>query len=154
MESMRHPNICMFMGACTKTPHIAIVLEYCSKGSLWSLIQNREINLTWDDRRRLGLDVAKGMNYLHSFSTPVLHRDLKSLNVLIDDGYRAKLADFGWTRLRADKMTGKIGTYQWMAPEVIANQAYTEKADVFSFGIILWELASREPPYRSKPSNC
>jgi serine/threonine protein kinase len=74
------------------------------------------------------------------------------LNILIDDGFRPKIADFGWTRLKADEMTGKIGTYQWMAPEVIKSQKYTEMADVFSFGIILWEIAAREPPYRSKPS--
>jgi serine/threonine protein kinase len=69
---------------------------------------------------------------------------------LIDDGFRPKIADFGWTRLKAEDMTGKIGTYQWMAPEVITSQKYTEKADVFSFGIIMWEIAAREPPYRSK----
>lgn len=72
------------------------------------------------------------------------------MNILIDDGFRPKIADFGWTRLKADDMTGKIGTYQWMAPEVIKSQKYTEMADVFSFGIILWEIAAREPPYRSK----
>ena len=55
----------------------------------------------------------------------------------------AKLTDFGWTRLKAKKMTAKIGTYQWMAPEVIVGLKYTEKADVFSYGIILWELATR-----------
>jgi serine/threonine protein kinase len=78
MESLRHPNIVMFMGACTKLPNLAIVLEYCSRKSLWSLLQNREINLTWEDKRRLGLEIARGMNYLHTFTTPVLHRDLKS----------------------------------------------------------------------------
>jgi mitogen-activated protein kinase kinase kinase 9 len=61
-----------------------------------------------------------------------------------------KIADFGWSRSLANYMTGKIGTYQWMAPEVISNEAYTEKADVFSFGVILWEIAVREPPYKSK----
>lgn len=157
MESLRHPNIVMFMGACTKLPNLAIVLEYCSRKSLWNLLQNHEIKLTWEDRRRLALEIAKGMNYLHSFPTPVLHRDLKrypvlsSLNILIDDGYRPKIADFGWTRLKADIMTGKIGTYQWMAPEVIKSQKYTEMADVFSFGVILWEIAAREPPYKSSP---
>jgi serine/threonine protein kinase len=73
------------------------------------------------------------------------------LNLLLDESYRVKLADFGWTKGLENYMTGKIGTYQWMAPEVISGQKYTEKADVFSFGIILWEIASREPPYRSNP---
>ena len=97
----------------------------------------------------MAIEIARGMNYLHTFPIPVLHRDLKSLNILMDEGFRPKIADFGWTRKMAEKMTGKIGTYQWMAPEVIKSQKYTEKADVFSFAIILWEIASREPPYRN-----
>ena len=149
MESLRHPNIVMFMGACTKLPNLSIILEYCPNKSLWNLLKNKNIILHWEDRRRLAIDISKGMNYLHSFKVPVLHRDLKSLNILIDDSYRPKIADFGWTRLKADKMTEKIGTFQWMAPEVLKTNTYTEKADVFSFGIILWEMASREPPYKS-----
>jgi serine/threonine protein kinase len=69
------------------------------------------------------------------------------LNILLDHALNCKLADFGWTRIKAKVMTSKIGTYQWMAPEVINGFKYTEKADVFSFGIILWELATRKPPY-------
>ena len=90
------------------------------------------------------------MNYLHCFPIPVVHRDLKSLNVLIDAYHNPKITDFGWSRFVAEKMTGKVGTYQWMAPEVIKTKKYTEKADVFSFGNILWELASEEPPYKNK----
>ena len=150
MESLRHPNIVMFLGACTKFPNLAIILEFCPNKSLWTLLQNKNIILHWEDRRRLAIDIAKGMNYLHCFKIPVLHRDLKSLNVLIDDSYKPKIADFGWTRLKADKMTEKIGTFQWMAPEVLKTNNYTEKADIFSFGIILWEMAAREPPYKSE----
>jgi serine/threonine protein kinase len=72
---------------------------------------------------------------------------LKSLNILLDHALTAKLADFGWTRIKAKVMTSKIGTYQWMAPEVIRGFKYTEKADVFSFAVIMWELATRKPPY-------
>lgn len=143
MEALRHPNIVMFLGACTKPPNFAIVLEYCSKGSLWSTIQNLDVSLSWEDRRKFALDTARGVNYLHTCSPPVIHRDLKSLNLLLDDSYKVKLADFGWTKGLENYMTGKIGTYQWMAPEVIGSQKYSEKADVFSYGIILWEIASR-----------
>ena len=150
MEVLRHPNIVLFLGACIKPPNLGLVLEYCTRGSLWSVLQNHEIDLKWEDRKKIALDKAKGVFYLHSFNPPILHRDLKSLNLLLDDSFRTKLIDFGWTRKLDGKMTGKIGTYQWMAPEVISSQNYTEKADVFSFGIILWEIASREPPYQSK----
>ena len=150
MESLRHPNIVMFLGACTKYPNLAIVLEYCPHKSLWAVLQNKKAyHLSWKDRKRLALGIAKGMNYLHMFPTPVLHRDLKSLNILIDSGFKPKIADFGWTRLKADKMTRKIGTFQWMAPETILSEIYSEKADVYSYGIILWEIAAREPPYKN-----
>ncbi len=109
MESLRHPNIVMFLGACTKPPNLAIVLEYCSRGSLWSALQNPDLKLSWEDRRRMAVDTARGVNYLHSFPTPVLHRDLKSLNLLLDENFRIKVADFGWTRTMASTMTGKIG---------------------------------------------
>ncbi len=149
MESLRHPNIVMFLGASTKFPHLALVLEYCTHKSLWSVLHNPKIALPWDKRKRIALEIARGMNYLHLFKPPIMHRDLKSLNILIDDSFTAKIADFGWTRVKAKEMTEKIGTWQWMAPEVIDTRIYTEKADVYSYGIILWEIASRSPPYPS-----
>jgi serine/threonine protein kinase len=89
------------------------------------------------------------MAYLHHGHPPVLHRDLKSANLLLDDAYTVKVCDFGLSRLKAQarSMTGNCGTVQWMAPEVLANMDYDERADVFSYGIILWELLSRECPY-------
>ena len=137
MEALRHPNIVMFLGACTKPPNFAIVLEYCEGGTLWSALQ-KSGELLWEERRNFAIDTAKGMNYLHDRPTPILHRDLKSLNLLLDENRKVKLADFGWTKGLQNYMTGKIGTYQWMAPEVVSSHQYTEKADVFSFGIILW----------------
>lgn len=86
---------------------------------------------------------------MHLCSPPILHRDLKSLNIFLDGNLRIKIGDFGWTKTLEEYMTNKIGTYQWMAPEVIGCKPYTEKADVFSYSIILWEIASREPPYRN-----
>mmetsp|Transcript_14493 Transcript_14493/g.21134 ORF Transcript_14493/g.21134 Transcript_14493/m.21134 type:complete len:687 (+) Transcript_14493:915-2975(+) len=148
MISVRHPNIVLFMGACTKQPNLCLVLEYCGHGSLWDVLRNQSIPLPWYIRCKIALDTARGVNYLHKFPTPVLHRDLKSLNILLDDAMNAKIADFGWTRFKADTMTNKIGTYQWMAPEVILGEDYSEKADVYSFGVVLWELATRKPPYR------
>lgn len=147
MEMVRHPNITLFLGACTKAPKICLVLEYCEMGSLWTLLHFTKTELPWKLRKQMALDVARSVNYLHCFPTPLLHRDLKSLNVLLDNNLTAKLADFGWARIKETVMTGRIGTYQWMAPEVIASSRYTEKADVYSFGIIMWEIAARKPPY-------
>ena len=67
--------------------------------------------MSWDERKRLALEIARGMNYLHCFKKPIIHRDLKSLNILIDEAFWAKIADFGWTRVKGDRMTNKIGTF-------------------------------------------
>jgi len=67
--------------------------------------------ISWDFRKKIGLDIAKGVYYLHNHKPPILHRDLKSLNVLLDGAMTAKLADFGWTRVISKVMTSKIGTY-------------------------------------------
>jgi serine/threonine protein kinase len=87
------------------------------------------------------------MNYLHSFRPPILHRDLKSANLLVDESVRTiKVADFGLARTRESTgaMTAQRGTFQWMAPEVILGQSYGEPADVYSFGIIMWECVARK----------
>jgi alpha-tubulin suppressor-like RCC1 family protein len=151
LQCLRHPNIVMCMGASTKSPStLALVLEYCPNDSLWNLLHKHDLELKWKKRYEIALGIARGMNYLHSFPIPIIHRDLKSLNILFDAHLNPKISDFGWTRLMAEKMTGKIGTFQWMAPEVISTKYYSEKADVYSFGIILWEIASRLPPYPDK----
>ena len=89
---------------------LSIVLEYCVRGSLWSTIQNLDIQLSWEDRRRFALDTARGVNYLHTCSPLIIHRDLKSLNLLLDDSYKVKIADFDWTKGLENYITGKIET--------------------------------------------
>ena len=102
-------------------------------------------------RLSLLIHIAKGMQYLHSFPSKIIHRDLKSLNVLVTEDWIAKVTDFGLSRFTAmsgsEQMTGQAGTYQWMAVEVIKGQSYTEKVDVFSFGVIMWEVLTGEVPY-------
>ena len=114
------------------------------------------------------LDIAKGMNYLHtSGADPILHRDLKSLNLLVvepvqgpNDFIQVKITDFGLSRAinnldssnefqseGPSRMTGLAGTFHWMAPEVLQSEEYTHKADVYSFGIVMWEILCREPPF-------
>mmetsp|Transcript_17740 Transcript_17740/g.26870 ORF Transcript_17740/g.26870 Transcript_17740/m.26870 type:complete len:719 (-) Transcript_17740:1887-4043(-) len=180
LKGMRHPNICLYMGACLDPPNRAIVTELAANGSLWDALRlplqapfvhcDGKTRTGWPSDlyiengspptpprgtwpwtlvKRVASGAARGMTYLHSGSPPVLHRDLKSANLLLDDSYTTKVCDFGLSRLKAQErsMTGNCGTVQWMAPEILANQPYAEPADVFSFGIILWELLTAECPY-------
>jgi len=150
LKKLRHPNILLYLGANITGPNFFLVTEFCDLGNLFDFLHNNpRSELAEADRIRIALEIAKGVNYLHSFDPPILHRDLKSLNILLDKNMTVKIADFGWARLRDIHMTKQRGTFQWMAPEVIKKNSYTEKADIFSYGIILWELWVQEPPYKN-----
>eukprot|EP01029_Cantina_marsupialis_P011190 TRINITY_DN2507_c0_g5_i1.p1 TRINITY_DN2507_c0_g5~~TRINITY_DN2507_c0_g5_i1.p1 ORF type:complete len:1743 (+),score=567.30 TRINITY_DN2507_c0_g5_i1:97-5229(+) len=148
LRSLRHPNILLFMGCCREP--LCLVTEFCSKGNLFDLLRS-STTLSMKQRINMGIDIAKGINFLHTSTPPIIHRDLKSLNLLLDDALNVKVSDFGLSRFRANSvssvMTGQCGTYRWMSPEVIGCQRYTEKADVYSFGINLWELYTRQIPH-------
>ena len=87
------------------------------------------------------------MAYLHSLNPPIIHRDLKSHNLLVSDSWIVKITDFGLSRVKSFSTMTAAGTPQWSAPEVIRQDIYTEKADVYSFGVIIFELLAREIPY-------
>ncbi|EGZ28879.1 hypothetical protein PHYSODRAFT_537479 [Phytophthora sojae] len=148
MTILRHPNICLLMGACLEPPTRCLVIEYLPRGSLWNVLR-QDVVIDMTKQYGFARDTALGMNYLHSFQPPILHRDLKSPNLLIDSSYALKISDFGLARVRAhfQTMTGNCGTTQWMAPEVLAAEKYTEKADVFSYGVVIWETITRQCPY-------
>jgi serine/threonine protein kinase len=98
---------------------------------------------------RLALDIAKGMLFLHSCRPIVLHRDLKSQNILLDSDFHCKVCDFGISRAATTMNTmTAVGTPQWMSPEVLRNERYSEKADVYAYGVVLWELLTRTPPFK------
>ncbi|PKA57203.1 Serine/threonine-protein kinase CTR1 [Apostasia shenzhenica] len=152
MKSLRHPNIVLFMGAVTQPPHLSIVTEYLSRGSLYRFLHKQGAKETLDERHRLNMafDVAKGMNYLHNRNPPIVHRDLKSPNLLVDRKYTVKVCDFGLSRLKASTYLSSkslAGTPEWMAPEVLRDEPSNEKSDVYSFGVILWELMTLQQPW-------
>ncbi|XP_015088826.1 serine/threonine-protein kinase CTR1-like isoform X1 [Solanum pennellii] len=152
MKRLRHPNIVLFMGAVTEPPNLSIVTEYLSRGSLYRLLHKPGAREVLDERRRLCMayDVAKGMNYLHKRKPPVVHRDLKSPNLLVDKKYTVKVCDFGLSRLKANTFLSSksaAGTPEWMAPEVLRDEPSNEKSDIYSFGVILWELATLQQPW-------
>src|SRR5262249_41509438 len=123
-------------------------------GSLYQLLRTGQ-DLPWPIRFQIALDVSYGLRDLHERA--ILHRDLKSLNILLDDRLRAKLTDFGLAKLKqetaATKASEAKGTPQWMAPELFEDEPQmTEKSDVYSLGMVLWELASRQVPYAKAPN--
>jgi len=149
MRRLRHPTLTLFMGVSLEHPHLCIVTELVARGSLFDLIHDEHAALTWSKCLGIALDVARGMNYLHSHTPPILHRDLKSLNILVDENWRGKVADFGMTRFQEEGTTmTQCGSPLWMAPEMIRNDPYDEKSDVYSFAICLWEMYTRKIPYR------
>ncbi|XP_060174005.1 uncharacterized protein LOC132604495 [Lycium barbarum] len=150
MKRLRHPNILLFMGAITSPQRLCIVTEFLPRGSLFMLLRKNSFKLEWRRRSRMALDIARGMNYLHHFNPPIVHRDLKSSNLLVDKNWTVKVGDFGLSRLKYETYlasnTGK-GTPQWMAPEVLRSEPSNEKSDIYSFGVILWELATEKIPW-------
>lgn len=155
---LRHPNLVLFMGACTQASSALIISEFCAGGTVFALLhQQRKLALSWKQRLHFALDVAKGVNFLHR--RQVVHRDLKSLNLLLanavqngEDVPQVKVSDFGLSRVfKADQvsacMTSGAGTYHWMAPEVLSGHSYDEKIDVYSYGICLFEFITRRIPY-------
>ena len=152
-----HPYLVLLMGAIVEPFNLSIVTEYCKGGNLFDLLYKRpNINLSWELKKKILLEIAIGMNYLHTNNPPVLHRDLKSLNILLTDKIEKssdttdiKISDFGLSRLyqKSCILTGHLGTCYWMAPEIIVNKRYSTKVDVYSYGIIIWEVCTRKTPY-------
>ena len=178
MCQLQHPNIVGFIGAITEPSNLSILTEYCNRGSLADLLLEESVQMTFRMKVKFALDSAQGMLYLHTSNPAILHRDLKSDNLLVADDWSIKVGDFGLTRFISEKkqMTQVgmyntfdiytiinnltryveqyyivlIGTPMWMAPEIIMGKKYTEKADVYAFGIILWEILTRLEPYDDK----
>ncbi|CAF4021893.1 unnamed protein product [Rotaria sp. Silwood1] len=127
-----------------------------SLGSLYKILHEDNRELSWSERLSIAFQAASGINYLHQLPEPVLHRDIKSLNFLIErayKGYSIKVCDFGLAKTRDEtKRQTKsnselICTVPWTAPEIFLTEDYLDKSDIYSLGVVFWELASRKIPY-------
>ncbi|XP_067895649.1 mitogen-activated protein kinase kinase kinase 9 isoform X2 [Heterodontus francisci] len=153
---LKHPNIIALKGVCLKEPNLCLIMEFARGGSLNRVLSGKKIPphilVSW------AVQIARGMNYLHEEAiVPIIHRDLKSSNILIHEKVEneslsnktLKITDFGLAREwhKTTKMSA-AGTYAWMAPEVIRSSMFSKGSDVWSYGVLLWELLTGEVPFR------
>ncbi|CAM0144902.1 unnamed protein product [Urochloa decumbens] len=149
LKSVNHDNVVRFYGACTKQRKYVIVTEYMPGGNLYDFLRKQKNTLDLTMVLRIAIGISKGMDYLHQNN--IVHRDLKTANLLLGSDHAVKIADFGVSRRPSQEgdMTAETGTYRWMAPEVINHKPYDHRADVFSFAIVLWELVTSKIPYEN-----
>jgi len=147
LKEVNHPNIVQFLGLCDHASGVYLITEYVEHGDLFDMLVFGEEELDWKIKIKIALQIANAVYYLHSKS--IIHRDLKSQNVLIGDKYKVKLCDLGLaTVLENRKRMTFCGTDEWMAPEISFQDTYDSKVDVFSFGIVMTELIMNRPPQK------
>uniref|UniRef100_A0A7C9AMD0 non-specific serine/threonine protein kinase n=1 Tax=Opuntia streptacantha TaxID=393608 RepID=A0A7C9AMD0_OPUST len=154
LSRLRHTNVILFLGACTKPPRLSMVTEYMEMGSLYYLIHSsgQKKKLSWRRRLRMLRDICRGLMCIHRMK--IVHRDLKSANCLVNKHWTVKICDFGLSRIMTEspmKDSSSAGTPEWMAPELIRNEPFTEKCDIFSLGVIMWELCTLSRPWDGVP---
>ncbi|XP_044344978.1 leucine-rich repeat receptor protein kinase HPCA1-like [Triticum aestivum] len=152
LSRVHHRNLVSLLGFCYEQGEQMLVYEYVSNGTLRENLQARGIYLDWKKRLRIALGSARGLAYLHELADPpIIHRDIKSTNILLDDNLKAKVADFGLSKLVADTEKGHVstqvkGTLGYLDPEYYMTQQLSEKSDVYSFGVVMLELLSARLP--------
>jgi serine/threonine-protein kinase TNNI3K len=152
VAKLEHPKIVAFVGAAwTIEADLQALFEYMEGGDLREYLEHTRAAHVWTlEKLQIAIDVVDALVYVHSFSPPLVHRDLKSRNVLLSKYLEAKLTDFGVSRYRSEDntMTAGVGTGRWLAPEVISGSTdYGPAADIFSFGAVLSELDTHALPY-------
>lgn len=158
LGQLHHPNLVKLIGYCIEDDQRLLVYEFMTRGSLENHLFRRTIPLPWSNRIKISLGAAKGLAFLHGGPEPVIYRDFKTSNILLDSEYNAKLSDFGLAKAgpRGDKThvsTRVVGTYGYAAPEYVMTGHLTSKSDVYSFGVVLLEiLTGRRSMDKKRPS--
>lgn len=164
MAKVQHENLVLFYGVVSLSRPFRIITEFCWGGCAFELLHNdEEIELEWPQQHKMCLDVARAIAYLHNFNPKIIHRDLKSLNLLLAKQIKTgtckplvKVSDFGLSRMQETagdewgKMTKAAGTCHWMAPEVFGGTYYDEMVDVYSYSMIMFEIICREIPFEEE----
>ena len=152
IANLNHPQIVRLYGITLDPPYY-MVMEFMAKGSLFDVIRKEQ--LSWEKKTEIAIDIALGLSFLHDKS--IVHRDIKSLNVLIGPHYEVKLADFGLSVVKQSQRSakgptdGNTGTTRWKAPELFTDGGdHTKASDIFSLGILYWELATHKAPFEHK----
>ncbi|XP_062106953.1 wall-associated receptor kinase-like 22 isoform X3 [Humulus lupulus] len=147
LSQINHRNVVKVLGCCLETEVPLLVYEYIPNGTLSEYIHNRndDFPFTWKIRLRVVTEIASALSYLHSStSSPIYHRDIKSTNILLDEKYRVKIADFGTSKsvnIDQTHVTTQVhGTFGYLDPEYFQSNQFTDKSDVYSFGVLLVEL--------------
>ncbi|KAL9377142.1 hypothetical protein Peur_031262 [Populus x canadensis] len=158
LGQLHHPNLVKLIGYCIEDDQRLLVYEFMTRGSLENHLFRRTIPLPWSNRIKIALGAAKGLAFLHGGPEPVIYRDFKTSNILLDSEYNAKLSDFGLAKAgpQGDKThvsTRVVGTYGYAAPEYVMTGHLTSKSDVYSFGVVLLEiLTGRRSMDKKRPS--
>jgi predicted Ser/Thr protein kinase len=151
IELPPHPNVIQVFGISLDGPQPVIVMEYCAGGSLDKLLFDSNVKLSDEDKIRLVRGIALGMFHLHKHN--IVHRDLAARNILLTASGDPKISDFGMSRI-VEREEGKtkhdMGPIRWMAPESLANRTYSKKSDVWSFGIVVYEIVARCEPHKGE----
>lgn len=159
LGQLSHPNLVKLIGYCCEDEHRVLVYEYMPRGSVENNLFSRVLlPLSWSTRMKIAFGAAKGLAFLHDAEKPVIYRDFKTSNILLDMEYNAKLSDFGLAKDgpvgdKSHVSTRIMGTYGYAAPEYIMTGHLTPRSDVYSFGVVLLELLTgRKSLDKSRPA--